>query len=60
MKEFHCSDMGLQCDWVAHEETESEIVEKALQHGKEAHDLEPSPEIAEAVRQKIRGEGQES
>lgn len=59
MKEFHCSDMGLQCEWVAHGETESEIVEKALQHGKGAHDIEPTPDIAEAVRQKIRSESQE-
>ena len=56
---FRCRDMGVECEFVGRAETEAELVEKALQHGKEAHELEPTPELASAVRQVIRRESEE-
>jgi predicted small metal-binding protein len=53
-----CRDMNIDCEWVGRAETEEELVEKALEHGKEAHGLDPTPELAEAVRKVIRRENE--
>lgn len=58
MMSMKCRDVGMECDWEVSAETEAELVEKALQHGKEVHRLEPTPALASAVRQVIRREGE--
>jgi predicted small metal-binding protein len=57
MMVFRCRDTGVECEWTGRAETE--LVEKALRHGKEAHDLEPTPELATALRRVIRRESEE-
>jgi predicted small metal-binding protein len=59
MMVFRCRDMGVECEWTGRAETETELVEEALEHGKVAHELEPTPELAAAVRRVIRRESEE-
>jgi predicted small metal-binding protein len=36
--ELRCSDVGLQCDYVAKGHTMDELMEKAIKHSAEVHD----------------------
>ena len=50
-KVLRCSDIGMDCDFVAHAETEEEILKKAAEHAATAHDMK---EIPEEVLAKLR------
>ena len=36
---FACSDVGFNCPFTAQGNSEEEVIDKAKQHGKEAHDF---------------------
>ena len=38
-KALHCRDMGVDCGYTAKGETESEVLQNAAQHAKEAHGM---------------------
>jgi predicted small metal-binding protein len=49
---FRCSDVGPKsCSWQASGKSEDEILRKAEQHGREAHNLN----MDENLRSKVRG-----
>jgi len=55
-KVFKCEDMGMQCNFVARGQNDEAILQKAADHCKMVHDLEPSQELADRVRKAIREE----
>lgn len=60
MKDFHCSDAGMKCDWVARGATEKEIVVQAGRHAQEVHKLTVTPELEQKVRGLIHDEASEA
>ncbi len=56
MKDFHCRDVGMQCDWVAQGEDEGEILEKIERHAHDAHGLTVDQALETRVRTLIHDE----
>jgi predicted small metal-binding protein len=50
-KVIYCRDAGVDCDFVVRGETEEELFQKALEHGKAAHGMK---EISEDLKKKMR------
>lgn len=50
-KVLRCKDVGMDCDFEVHAETEQEIIQKAGEHAKAKHNM---PEISEEVLAKVR------
>jgi predicted small metal-binding protein len=56
-KTMRCNDVVGNCDFVAHGESEQEIMDQAGEHARTAHQVEEiTPEMAEKVRGAIRDE----
>jgi predicted small metal-binding protein len=56
-KKFLCRDVGMDCPFEAHAETEEELMQKIAEHGRAAHSItEISPEMMEKVKQAIKDE----
>lgn len=54
---IRCRDAGVDCDYVVRGETEKELFQNALEHGKTHHGMtEISPELKEKMRKLIRRE----
>ncbi|MBF9035393.1 DUF1059 domain-containing protein [Rhodobacterales bacterium HKCCE2091] len=49
-KVLKCGSLMPGCDFVAKGESEDEILAQAAKHAKEAHGLDPTPELVEKVR----------
>jgi predicted small metal-binding protein len=56
MKTLKCRDLGHACSFEATGQSVDEILRKAGQHATEHHGIQVTPEVAEAVKQKIREE----
>jgi len=57
MKTMHCNDLMQGCDFVAHGETEQEVMKKAAEHAKTAHGVDKiTPDLAKKVKAAIRTE----
>jgi len=56
-KILRCSDVGMDCDFVARGETEDEIIAKAAEHAQATHNMtEIPPKVASQVCSAIRDE----
>ncbi len=56
-KVVRCSDVGVDCDFVARGETEQDVLNACAEHGRTAHGIETLPqELVEKVRAAIRDE----
>lgn len=57
MKTFKCSDVGYKCDTVIDGGTEDEVLNKASEHGRQAHGLkEMTNDLKDKVRSAIKGD----
>jgi predicted small metal-binding protein len=54
MRNFHCSDAGMNCDYVARGATDGEVLDDAFRHGRDVHGLSRSDELESRVRGLIR------
>ena len=54
MKQLRCRDAGFDCDAVVQGETTDEVLAQAGPHAKEAHGLDVTPEMAEAIAGKVQ------
>ena len=53
-KVLRCQDVGMDCDFEVHADTEQEILSKAAEHAKTQHNMsEISPEVLQKVRSAI-------
>jgi predicted small metal-binding protein len=56
-KVVRCRDVGMDCDFEARGESEREVLQKAAEHAKQTHGIDPiPPQIVDVVRSKIRDE----
>lgn len=57
-KSLSCKNLGdLECTWEGKADTEEELLEVALTHGREAHNItEVSDELLEEMKSAIRDE----
>ncbi len=56
MRDFHCSDAGMKCDFVAKGSSDDEILQKAGQHARQAHGMQVTPDLEKTVRGLIHDE----
>lgn len=57
MKDFHCSDTGMKCDFVASGASKEEILKKTSEHAIKAHQMKVTPELAQKVEGLIHEQG---
>jgi len=56
-KTVNCRDVGVDCDFVAHGETDQEVLQQCAEHARTAHGMSEIPaELATKVRAAIRDE----
>jgi predicted small metal-binding protein len=56
VKDFHCRDAGMNCDFVAKGMTNDEVLRKAGEHATKVHQLNVSGELATKVTSLIHDE----
>ena len=45
MKDFHCRDVGANCDFVARGENNEEILKQVAKHAENAHQMKVTPDL---------------
>ena len=50
MRDFHCSDAGMKCDFVAKGNSDDEVLKQAGSHAQQAHGLKMTPDLEKTVR----------
>ncbi len=60
MRDFHCRDAGLKCDWVARGNSDDEILRQAGAHAQQAHGMKVTPELEKQVRGLIHDESSDA
>lgn len=55
-KVLYCRDAGFDCGAVVRGQTVDEIMKAAAEHGKQVHNLEVTPQLAEQLKGLIRDE----
>lgn len=56
MKDFHCRDAGLDCDFVARGENDQEILKQVGKHAQNDHQMQVTPELTKKVEGLIHDE----
>jgi len=57
-KVLKCRDVGVNCDFEAHGQTEAEILQQAAEHAKGCHQGVPmTPELQAKIKAAIKDEG---
>ena len=49
MKDFHCADAGLDCDFVARGQNKDEILKQVGKHAETAHKITVTPDLVKKV-----------
>jgi predicted small metal-binding protein len=60
MKDFHCRDAGMKCDFVARGNSDKEVLDAAGRHAQQAHNLSMSPDLETKVRGLIHDENSDA
>ncbi len=50
MRDFHCRDVDLNCEFVAKGDTTDEVLDETERHLEEAHHVAVTPELEERVK----------
>ena len=54
-KSLNCRDVGMNCDWKTQGQNEDEVMKKAGEHAKKAHNMDAiPPDLQKKVRGAIR------
>lgn len=56
MKQLKCRDLGFDCNYEVHAETEAKLLEQVAEHAEQVHHLEVTPELVEQVKPHIKDE----
>jgi predicted small metal-binding protein len=59
MKDFHCRDAGMNCDFVARGNSNDEILKQAGEHARTAHNMQVTPDLRKKVEGLIHDESSE-
>ncbi len=54
MKAVNCRSVGQDCDFEARGETVDKVMEQCIEHARDEHDMDVSPELERKVRGAIR------
>ena len=49
MKDLHCRDAGMNCDFVARGNSNKEILDQATQHARQAHNMTVTPDLTKKL-----------
>ncbi len=60
MKDFHCRDAGMSCDYVARGNSNEEILDRASHHARRAHNMNVTPDLAKKVEGLIHDESSDA
>ncbi len=60
MKDFHCRDVGNDCDFVARGRSNDEIMRKASTHVREEHQMSTTRDVADTMEALIHDEESEA
>ena len=60
MRDFHCSDTGMKCDFVAKGSTDDEILKQAGTHAQKTHGMQVTPDLEKKVRGLIHEESSDA
>lgn len=60
MRDFHCRDAGMSCDFVAKGNTDDEILRQAGSHAQKTHGMQVTPDLEKKVRGLIHDESSEA
>ena len=55
-KVIYCGDMGCGCDFVVRGETMEEVLKVGVEHGKEVHGMNVTPDMLELIKGMVRVE----
>lgn len=50
MKDFHCRDVGLNCEFVARGEDTDEVLRQTERHAEQVHQMKVTPELEEKIK----------
>ena len=59
MKDFHCSDTGKKCDFIARADKDDDVISQVRAHAQNAHQLEVTPDLEKQVLGLIHDEAGE-
>ncbi len=60
MKDFHCRDAGMKCDFVARGNTDREILDQAGKHAQDAHGMKMDSKLEQRVQGLIHDENSDA
>ena len=50
MKDFHCRDVGMNCEFVARGDATEEVLAQTERHAEQVHHMKVMPELEEKMR----------
>jgi predicted small metal-binding protein len=53
MKDFHCRDVGMNCEFVARGEDADDVLRQTERHAEQVHHMKVTPELEEQMRRLI-------
>ena len=60
MKDFHCKDVGGNCDFVARGNSNKEILDQVTRHAQSDHQMQVTPELSKKVEGLIHDESSDA
>jgi predicted small metal-binding protein len=60
VKDLHCRDAGMDCDYVARGETNDDIKRQAADHARTAHGMSVTPQLEQRIESLIHDENSEA
>ena len=54
MKDFHCRDVGMNCEFVARGDATEEVLAQTERHAEQVHHMKVTPELEEKMRWRSR------
>jgi predicted small metal-binding protein len=60
MRDFHCADAGLKCDFVAKGKNDDEVLRDAGAHAQKVHGMQVTPDLEKTVRGLIHDDNSEA
>jgi predicted small metal-binding protein len=60
MKDFHCRDVGANCDFVARGENNEEILKQVSKHAENTHQMKVTPDLQKKVEGLIHDENSDA
>ncbi len=60
MKDYHCRDIGFNCEFVARSEDPNEVLKLTEKHNREFHKVQMTPALEEKMRWLIHDKSSQS